>query len=104
MSDRDLSPREFTERMPEGESAGPGAPETMEPTTGRPGAGGHGPSGGPGGPAMATMRDDIPADPRVAERSGAKDAKPDPAGAAGFLAYAAEWLVFKPLSLFRRRR
>jgi hypothetical protein len=53
---------------------------------------------------MATMRDDVPADPRADERSGAKDAKPDPAGAAGFMAYAAEWLVLKPLSLFRRRR
>jgi hypothetical protein len=34
--------------MPEGERAGPDAPETVEPTTGRLGAGGHGPDG-PGG-------------------------------------------------------
>jgi len=51
----DAPPAEFTRRTPEGESAGPGAPETVEPTLGRPGAGGHGSTAGPGGPAMAGM-------------------------------------------------
>ncbi|MDX6554734.1 MAG: hypothetical protein QOD86_929 [Miltoncostaeaceae bacterium] len=41
--------------MPEGEGAGPNAPETVEPVQGRPGAGGHGPTDGPGGPAMQGM-------------------------------------------------
>ncbi len=50
----EISPAEFTRRMEEGESAGPGAPETVEPR-------GHGrrgaddrpdPDQGPGGPAM----------------------------------------------------
>jgi hypothetical protein len=105
MAERDpVSPREFVERMPEGESAGPGAPETVEPTTGRPGAGGHGPEGGPGGPAMASMRDDVPTDPDAEPRTGRQDARPDARGAAGFLAFATEWLVLKPASLFRRRR
>jgi hypothetical protein len=35
---RTKSPGEFVRDMPEGESAGPGAPETVEPTTGRPAA------------------------------------------------------------------
>ena len=42
-----VTPAEFTRRMPEGEGAGPGAPETEEPTQGREGDG----STGPGGPA-----------------------------------------------------
>ncbi len=54
----EVSPAEFVRRMPEGQSAGPGAPETDEPVQGRPGAGGHGPDDGPGGPAMQGMGDD----------------------------------------------
>jgi hypothetical protein len=73
-----LTPAEFTRRMPEGESAGPGAPETDEPVQGRPGAGGHGPTGGPGGPAMKGMGDPPP----PGAKSGADDATPDVAGAA----------------------
>lgn len=81
---RDVSPREFVEAMPEGESAGPGAPETIEPTTGRPGAGGHGPSG-PGGPAMRGI-----GDPPTSSRSASRDALPDARGSAGFLAYVTQ--------------
>ncbi len=44
--DEDVSPAEFTKRMPEGEGAGPDAPETVEPTQGRE------EEHGPGGPAM----------------------------------------------------
>lgn len=48
MNGREKTPAEFTKDMEEGEGAGPGAPETDTPRTGRPGAGGHGPKG-PGG-------------------------------------------------------
>ena len=51
----EISEKEFVRRMPEGEGAGPGAPETEEPVQGRPGAGGHGPTDGPGGAAMEGM-------------------------------------------------
>lgn len=44
--DEGVTPAEFTKAMPEGESAGPGAPETVEPTQGRE------EEEGPGGPAM----------------------------------------------------
>lgn len=52
-----VTPAEFTRRMPEGESAGPGAPETDEPTQGREGDG----STGPGGPAPRGLGRDRPA-------------------------------------------
>jgi hypothetical protein len=80
---RTKSPGEFVGDMPEGQSAGPGAPETMEPTTGRPGAGGHG-RGGPGGPAMEGIREGGPG------RSAAADAVPDAKGAGGFAAYVTQ--------------
>jgi hypothetical protein len=51
-----VSPAEFTKRMPEGESAGPGAPETDEPTQGRSKDG----STGPGGPAPRGLGQDAP--------------------------------------------
>lgn len=51
-----VTPAEFTRRMPEGESAGPGAPETDEPTQGREGDG----STGPGGPAPRGLGRDRP--------------------------------------------
>lgn len=51
-----VSPAEFTKRMPEGESAGPGAPETDEPTQGRSPDG----STGPGGPAPRGLGRDRP--------------------------------------------
>jgi len=51
-----ISPAEFTKRMPEGESAGPGAPETIEPTQGRP----KDASTGPGGPAPRGLGQDPP--------------------------------------------
>jgi hypothetical protein len=76
-------PGEFVRDMPEGESAGPGAPETVEPTTGRPGAGGHGPQG-PGGPAMAGIGEG------GAGRTADADARPDAKGAAGFLTYVTQ--------------
>lgn len=44
--DEGVTPAEFTKAMPEGESAGPDAPETVEPTQGRE------EERGPGGPAM----------------------------------------------------
>jgi hypothetical protein len=52
-----LSPGAATRRLADdGETgAGPGAPETVEPTQGRPGAGGHGPAG-PGGPVMLGLK------------------------------------------------
>lgn len=51
MGDKDhdsegITPAEFTKRMPEGESAGPGAPETIETHRGS-----DAPDTGPGGPA-----------------------------------------------------
>ena len=55
-----VDPAEFVKRMAEGEGAGPDAPETEEPTQGRPGAGGHGPDTGPGGPAMKGITDPPP--------------------------------------------
>lgn len=42
-----ITPAEFTKRMPEGEGAGPDAPETLEPRQGH-----EDPDAGPGGPAM----------------------------------------------------
>lgn len=51
-----VSPAEFTKRMPEGEGAGPGAPETIEPTQGRP----QDASEGPGGPAPRGLGRDRP--------------------------------------------
>ncbi|MGE0027469.1 MAG: hypothetical protein AB7O78_06890 [Thermoleophilia bacterium] len=54
---REKTPAEFTKDMPEddpagGSGAGPGAPETVEPRTGRPGNAGTGPDGNaPGGAA-----------------------------------------------------
>lgn len=74
----DITPEEFVKRMPEGEGAGPGAPETEEPVQGRPGAGGHGPGDGPGGPAPEGMGD---APPEGARR-GEGDAEPEAGGAA----------------------
>lgn len=62
---------ELISRMPEGEGAGPGAPETIEPTQGRPGAGGHGPTG-PGGPAMRLFGREPAASHAL--RAGASDA------------------------------
>jgi hypothetical protein len=48
MADDEKTPAEFTRDMPDedGEGAGPDAPETVEPTQGRP------PGERPGGPAM----------------------------------------------------
>jgi hypothetical protein len=51
------SPEQFTKEMPEGEGGGPGAPETVEPTQGRPSADGRGAEGDPGGPAMKGLKD-----------------------------------------------
>ena len=48
------------------------------------------------------MREDAPA-ATDAPRTGADDARPDAGGALGFLAYAVEWAVLKPLSKLRRR-
>jgi hypothetical protein len=45
--DEGISPAEFTKRMPEGQSAGEGAPETVEPHRGN-----QPEERGPGGPAM----------------------------------------------------
>lgn len=77
-----ISPGELVRRMPEGEGAGPDAPETDEPTQGRPGAGGHGSQGGPGGPAPLGIGDPVPDGARGADA----DSRPDAAGAAGALA------------------
>lgn len=74
----EISKEEFIRRMPEGESAGPGAPETDEPVQGRPGAGGHGPTDGPGGAAMEGM-DEGPTDEAP---SDAADAGEDRGGTA----------------------
>lgn len=83
----DISKEEFVRRMPEGESAGPGAPETEEPVQGRPGAGGHGPSDGPGGAAMEGMDEG----PTEEARSGSDDAGEDRGGtAAGEVAEGVE--------------
>jgi len=56
-----ISRREFIERMPEGEGAGPGAPETAEPTQGA------GSARGPNGPAMRTMLDEGAREGRTGE-------------------------------------
>jgi hypothetical protein len=74
----DISKEEFVRRMPEGESAGPGAPETVEPVQGRPGAGGHGPSDGPGGAAMEGMDEGATDE----ARDGSGDAGEDRGGTA----------------------
>jgi hypothetical protein len=50
----EISPAEFTRRMPEGQSAGPGAPETIEPHGGA--ADGEGRE--PGGPPMRGIGED----------------------------------------------
>lgn len=50
-----VSPEELTKRMPEGEGAGPGAPETQEPTQGR-----DPDAEGPGGPAPRGLGRDAP--------------------------------------------
>jgi hypothetical protein len=74
----EISKEEFIRRMPEGEGAGPGAPETDEPVQGRPGAGGHGPTDGPGGAAMEGMDEG-----RTDEaRDGADEAAEDRGGTA----------------------
>jgi hypothetical protein len=78
-----VSRREMIRRLPEGDGAGPGSPETAEPVTGRPGAGGHGPPG-PGG--LAATRGLVP-DHRVAPRTGLDDATPDARGVVGMASY-----------------
>jgi hypothetical protein len=57
MADERKTPAEFTRDMPEGEGAGPDAPETLEATQGRP------PGEGPGGPAMKGIGADDDDDP-----------------------------------------
>lgn len=69
-SDEEISPAEFTKRMPEGQSAGPGAPETLEPTQG------HGGETGPGGSQMRGMGQD------AGRKNSEDDAHLDGAGAA----------------------
>ena len=73
-----ISEKEFVRRMPEGEGAGPGAPETDEPVQGRPGAGGHGPTDGPGGSGPEGMGEG-PADEAP---SGSEDGGEDRGGTA----------------------
>lgn len=69
MSDREKTPAQFTKDMDEGEGAGPGAPETDTPRTGRPSAGGHGPKGpGGAGPERPSPPDAGAADPDADER------------------------------------
>jgi len=80
-----LTRREMILRLPEGEGAGPGAPETAEPVTGRPGAGGHGPPG-PGG---LTASRGLAHDRRVTPRTASDDARPDAVGVAGVVTYLA---------------
>lgn len=76
---RDMDPGEMTRRMPEGEGAGPGAPETLEPTQGERA------TPGPGGPAVEGLahdapEDDPPGSPRTdPERRGDPDAATAPA-------------------------
>jgi hypothetical protein len=50
----EISPAEFTRRMPEGEGAGPGAPETLEPHGGAKDGEGR----EPGGPPMRGIGED----------------------------------------------
>ena len=72
-----MDPAEMTRRMPEGEGAGPGAPETLEPTQGERAA------PGPGGPAMEGLAHDAPdGDPPGAPRTDPeRRADPDAATA-----------------------
>ena len=79
---RAKTPAEFVMDMPEemesaGPGAGPDAPETIEPRTGRPGAAGHGPADQRDAAPQSWVK---PADPRVAPRTAADDAHPDAAG------------------------
>lgn len=69
-SDEQISPAEFTKRMPEGQSAGPGAPETLEPTQG------HGGETGPGGSQMRGLGQD------AGRKNSEEDAHHDGLGAA----------------------
>jgi hypothetical protein len=87
MAAKPVSPAKFTRRLPEAMAPGPDAPETIEPTTGRPRAGGHGPPG-PGGPTMSAIRRS-PTEPELA-RNSAQDSVPDAPGALGVLVYLAE--------------
>lgn len=74
---RPISREQFIKRLPEGEGAGPGAPETDEPRGGRPGAGGHGPRP----PRPASLWGDT-------EQEGTRhDELPDARGIAGMAAY-----------------
>lgn len=72
-----ISREEFIRRLPEGEGAGPGAPETDDPRGGRPGAGGHGPR--PPRPVS------LWGDPE--QEGGHHDELPDARGIAGMAAY-----------------
>ncbi len=72
-----ISREEFIKRLPEGEGAGPGAPETVEPRTGRPGAGGRGPQP----PRPEFFGGD------AEQQSTYHDERPDARGIAGMAAY-----------------
>lgn len=65
-----VTPAEFTKRTEEGQSAGPGSPETDHPRTGRPGAGGHGPAEGPG---STGFEPGTPPEPSPQQPSGDED-------------------------------
>lgn len=71
-SDEEISAAEFTKRMPEGQSAGPGAPETLEPTQG------HGGDTGPGGSQMRGLGQD------EGRKNSEEDAHHDLLGGAAF--------------------
>jgi hypothetical protein len=94
---RAKTPAEFVLDMPEemdaaGPGAGPGAPETVEPRTGRPGNAGHGPAGERDSAPQSWVK---PADPRVAPRDSGADSQPDPAGLLGAAVYVAQRAVLQ---------
>jgi len=101
---RAKTPAEFVLDMPEemesaGLGAGPGAPETVEPRTGRPGNAGHGPAGERDSAPQSWVK---PPDPRVAPRASGADAQPHPAGLLGAAVYVAQRAVLKIIPGGRR--
>jgi hypothetical protein len=93
----ELTPDEFTRRMPEGEGAGPGAPETVEPVTGRPGAAGHGPRGTPAPTITAAATPDAAPAP-------AAGARPDLIGILGFASWSLLWTLARPAGRLAAQR
>ena len=101
---RAKTPAEFVLDMPEemesaGAGAGPDAPETIEPRTGRPGAAGHGPADQRDAAPQSWVK---PPDPRVEPRDSAADSRPDPAGILATAAYVVQRAVLTVIPGGRR--